>query len=128
MFYTTYPVIEVVILSNLRKLIGERIRMMRKQRGLTQEELGERVQLKYSYIGAAERGARNISLDSLDKIIVALDTDLGAFFNFNDIDVAANNFDKRAVLEIHQQFLENRSMDEIKLIHKITRDILLAKS
>ncbi|NHN29545.1 helix-turn-helix domain-containing protein [Paenibacillus agricola] len=46
-------------MSNLRKLIGERIRITRKQRGLTQEELGERAQLKYSYIGAAERGTRN---------------------------------------------------------------------
>jgi len=115
-------------LGNLRKLIGERVRMIRKQRGFTQEELGERAQLKYSYIGAVERGTRNISLDSLEKIISALNTDLGTFFQFNDVEMASNDFDKKALLEIHQQFLEQRSMDEIKLIHKITRDILLVKN
>lgn len=114
-------------MGSLRKLIGERVRMARKQKGFTQEELGERAQLKYSYIGAVERGTRNISLDSLDKIIAALDMDLGAFFNFNEIDVASNDFDKTAVLEVHKQFLEDRSVDEIKLIHKISRDILLTK-
>lgn len=118
----------MVVLGNLRKLIGERIRMARKQRGFTQEELGERAQLKYSYIGAVERGTRNISLDSLEKILSALDTDLGTFFDFKEIEVTSSDLDKKAVLEIHQQFLEDRSIDEIKLIHKITRDILLAKN
>jgi transcriptional regulator with XRE-family HTH domain len=114
-------------LGNLRKLIGKRIRMIRKERGLSQEKLGELAQLKNSYIGDVERGTRNISLDSLEKIIVALETDLGAFFDFDEIDVSSDDIDKKAVLEIHKQFLEDRKIDEIKLIHKITRDILLEK-
>ncbi|NQX69856.1 helix-turn-helix transcriptional regulator [Paenibacillus alba] len=114
-------------MGNLRKLVGERVRMVRKQRGFSQEKLGELALLKNSYIGDVERGTRNISLDSLDKIITALDMDLGAFFNFDEIDVTSNDFDKTAVLEVHKQFLEDRSVDEIKLIHKISRDILLTK-
>jgi transcriptional regulator with XRE-family HTH domain len=84
-------------------------------------------QLKYSYIGAVERGTRNISLDSLEKIIIALDTDYGVFFDLTGVDVASDYFDKRAVLEVHNQFLRESTIDEIKLIHKISKDILQKK-
>ncbi|MGG1518251.1 helix-turn-helix transcriptional regulator [Paenibacillus oryzisoli] len=114
-------------MGNLRNLIGKQIRMIRKQRGLSQEKLGELAQLKNSYIGDVERGARNISLDSLEKIITALETDLGTFFKFSEIDIASNDVDKQESLEVHTQFLQDRTNDEIKLIHKITRDILNGK-
>lgn len=114
-------------MGNLRNLIGKQIRMIRKQRGLSQEKLGELAQLKNSYIGDVERGARNISLDSLEKIVAALDTDLGAFFKFNEIDITSDDIDKKEALEVHKQFLEDRTIDDIKLIHRITKDILQKK-
>ncbi|TXK83540.1 hypothetical protein [Paenibacillus sp. N3.4] len=36
--------------------------------------------------------------------IAALDTDLGTFFKFNDIEVTSSDFDKQSVLEIDRQF------------------------
>ncbi|MBI4378760.1 MAG: helix-turn-helix domain-containing protein [Nitrospinae bacterium] len=38
---------------------------MRKSRGFTQEELGEKAGLSYKFIGELERGEENVSLDSL---------------------------------------------------------------
>ncbi len=53
-------------------LVGERIRALRKERGWSQEELGEKADLHHTYVGAIERGEKNASIDTLDKIADAL--------------------------------------------------------
>lgn len=45
---------------------------LRKAKGWTQEQLAEAAGLHYSYIGGIERGDRNISLETLEKIITGL--------------------------------------------------------
>ena len=52
--------------------IGERIREFRKQAGLTQKELGERMGVSNVNIGQYERGLRNPRLPQLKKIADAL--------------------------------------------------------
>jgi len=58
-----------------RILLGRRIRMLRLRQELTQEALGERAELNYKYLGAIERGERNLSLKQLLKIAQALRVD-----------------------------------------------------
>lgn len=55
---------------------GQTIRKLRKERGMTQEKLGELSGLHASYIGGMERGERNPSLKSLQKISAALEVSL----------------------------------------------------
>ncbi|MGD6900376.1 helix-turn-helix domain-containing protein [Bacillus infantis] len=49
-------------MADLLKLVGNRIRIVRKGKGLIQEDLAEKCGLQYTYIGELERGERNISL------------------------------------------------------------------
>jgi len=56
--------------------IGRRIREARSKLGLTQEQLGERANLHYSYIGQVERGTKVPSLRTLKRIAGALNVDL----------------------------------------------------
>jgi len=51
---------------------GSKVRYEREAKGLSQESLAERAKLHRTYIGAVERGQRNITLRSADKIAVAL--------------------------------------------------------
>ncbi|WP_411735610.1 helix-turn-helix domain-containing protein [Paenibacillus sp. M2] len=60
-------------MSGLRQLIGTRIRAMRNTKGLTQQKLADIAGLDYRYIGALERGERNFSIDTLEKVLLALD-------------------------------------------------------
>jgi transcriptional regulator with XRE-family HTH domain len=53
-------------------LLGHRIKALRLRQALTQEALGERAGLNYKYLGAIERGERNLSLKQLLKIAQAL--------------------------------------------------------
>ncbi|WP_082484747.1 helix-turn-helix domain-containing protein [Pseudomonas sp. Leaf129] len=49
---------------------------------LSQEKLAEKAGLDRTYISGIERARRNITLDSLDKIITALEVDKKAFFEY----------------------------------------------
>ncbi|ELK41520.1 MULTISPECIES: helix-turn-helix domain-containing protein [Brevibacillus] len=52
--------------------IGQKIRFSREQKGWSQETLSFNSQLHRTYIGAVERGERNISILNLKKIAEAL--------------------------------------------------------
>lgn len=61
---------------HIRKFIGQRLRALRKERGLTQDRLGELSGLSGKFIGEVERGQKSISIDSLYAVAVALRTPL----------------------------------------------------
>ncbi len=62
--------------KHVRKFLGERLRALRKERGLSQERLGQRSRLSGKFIGEVERGEKSISVDSLYHVSVALDIPL----------------------------------------------------
>ena len=53
--------------------IGKKIRNYRKERGMTQEELAEKLDLSINYVGALERAEKNLTLANLINIANALD-------------------------------------------------------
>ena len=63
-------------MSDLRKLLGVRIRDLRKGHGLTQEQLGERAGVSYKFLGEVERGVGNPTVDWLESIALALDVNV----------------------------------------------------
>lgn len=66
----------------LYKKLGERIEKLRKQKGLTQEELAEKSGLHRAYFWDIENG-RNISIKTAYKVAKALDVDLSELFKFD---------------------------------------------
>jgi len=67
-----------------KRLVGAvayAIRHFRKEHDLSQEGLADKAGLDRTYISGVERGVRNITLDSLEMIIDALDVTPYAFFN-----------------------------------------------
>lgn len=68
-------------MSDLKRLIGNRVRILRKEKGLSQEQLGFKAQLHHTYVGAVERGEKNISIDSLERLSEGLGVGLGEILN-----------------------------------------------
>lgn len=65
---------------NAKKSFGCSVKAWRNQRGISQGELAERADLHRTYISDVERGARNISLESITKLAYALTVSVSALF------------------------------------------------
>jgi transcriptional regulator with XRE-family HTH domain len=61
-------------------IFGNRIRALRKARGLSQESFAELAGLDRSYIGGVERGERNISLNNIQKVASGLSLSIAELF------------------------------------------------
>ena len=60
--------------------LGASIAKRRVELGLSQEELATKAQVHRTYISDVERGVRNVSILTLDRIAVALDIPIGGLF------------------------------------------------
>lgn len=69
--------------NSLKAALGKRVYQLRKLNGLTQEALGEKSGLSYKFVGEIERGAVNVSIDSLFKIAQALGIQVSDLFHNN---------------------------------------------
>ena len=58
--------------DEILRLFGERLREIRTERGLTQEQLAEAAGVDRNYIGQIERGERNVALVNIVTIAGAL--------------------------------------------------------
>jgi len=63
---------------------GERVREIRKEKGLSQEELAHKADLHRTYIGMIERAEKNITLLNIEKIANALVIRINDLFNDTD--------------------------------------------
>lgn len=68
-------------MSDVAKIIGQRIRNYRTQKGLSQEKLAELAGCHPTYIGQLERGEKNATLESVEKIASAMDISLSELFD-----------------------------------------------
>ena len=59
-------------MDSLYTSIGRRIRRLRKRRRWTQAELAERADISTSFLGHIERGSRKLSVETLNRIALAL--------------------------------------------------------
>lgn len=67
-------------MSTISAVVGQRIRTYRQKANMTQEDLAEQADLHYTYIGQVERGEKNLTLSSLEKILDALNMSFSDFF------------------------------------------------
>ena len=67
-------------MSEIAKIIRQRIRNYRNEKGLSQEKLAELSGCHPTYIGQVERGEKNATLESIDKIASAMCIPLSKLF------------------------------------------------
>ena len=69
-------------MKTIRKKFGEKVRELRRAKGLSQEELAFRAGIHRNYLGGIERGERNPALDNIAAIAKALGVDLSELVRF----------------------------------------------
>jgi len=70
--------------SELLKKFGDKVREIRKEKGLSQEELGFKCNLHRTYIGMIERAEKNITLINIEKIANALNISVSFLLENDD--------------------------------------------
>jgi CheY-like chemotaxis protein/DNA-binding Xre family transcriptional regulator len=67
-------------IGDLKRLFGTAIKGKRSELGISQEELADRAGLHRTYVSDVERGARNLSLESIEKLAHALELTISGLF------------------------------------------------
>ena len=102
-------------MSAIAKTIGQRIRNYRTKLGLSQEKLAEYAGCHETYIGQVERGEKNATLESIEKIASALGVPLSQLFEkLGETDEK----DKHIPLECYELLL-SKSNEEQELLYRI---------
>ena len=63
---------------------GNRVRELRKEKNLSQEDLSYKADLHRTYIGMIERAEKNITLANIEKIANALGTSIDNLLKFDN--------------------------------------------
>lgn len=109
---------------DLLKLVGERVRTLRKEKNYTQDQLSEKAQIHNRYISDIERGERNITLETLEKVISALEVTPGEIFKFENIESIHERTDKKVLIDSLNSLVYGRKVEEIQLVLRLTKDML----
>ena len=102
-------------MNDIKAILGAKIRKLRKERRLSQEALAEKADLHYTFIGEVERGEKNISLVSLEKLAKALEVTLIELFDLPELKERPDNIKKKLAHEL-KEFDDEKTEALLKLI------------
>ena len=108
-------------MSMLNDLLGEQLKRYRERRKLTQDQLSEISGMTRTRISEIERGIANITIDTLDKLLNALEIDPHELFNFSDVARSLEFQTKEALMYSQQELLKDLSVNEIRFIYNNTK-------
>ena len=111
-------------MSDLAKIVGQRIRNYRTQLGLSQEKLAELSGCHPTYIGQLERGEKNATLESIDKVASSLKISLSKLFE----NLGGESTNERNIPLECYEFLLTKSQEEQEQIIKILIEMDTYKS
>lgn len=103
-------------MNSVTQTVGQRIRSYRLKAGLTQELLAEKAELHHTYIGQVERGEKNLSVTTLEKLLRALDVSFSEFFQYMDVGELPNS---NSIPAKSYELISRRSETEQQQIYEI---------
>lgn len=103
---------------SIKKFLGQRIKEIRKSKGLTQPALAELVNVDSKYISRIETGNSYPSLETLENIAKSLGVDVKELFNMSHLE------DKDKIIEKITHTLKNTTTTNVKIVYQIINDII----
>lgn len=109
-------------MSEIAAIVGKRLRIRRQELGYSQELTSEKAGLHPTYIGQVERGEKNATIESIEKICFALDFPMEDLFNKiiptnSKCDTAQKCYD----------LIMSQSMNDQEKLYIIIKDIIKYK-
>ena len=111
------------IMTTIKKKFGVRLFQLRNAAGITQAKLAEITNLSVDSISRIERGERAPSLESIEKISVALKLNASELLNFDNEEIAALSEIPSDSLELGK-LLKSKRPKQVKKITEIAKIVL----
>lgn len=105
-------------MNNITQAVGARIRIYRQRCGITQEELAEKAEVHHTYIGQVERGEKNLTIVTLEKILSALGISFTDFFEHLDFKESEETTASQCY-----DIINNKTPAQQEKIYKLIRDL-----
>lgn len=104
-------------MDTLQEKLGARIRAFRIVKGYSREELAHLAELNTNHLGRMERGELNFTMNSLEKVMNALDVSPSFLFQFE----ASIPSVQDPLIEKTIAYMKNMSIEEQKYIYKTAK-------
>ena len=98
---------------NIKNSFGARIKEIREQKGLNQEQLSEIIGIESRHLSRIETGKSFTTLENIEKIAKALNVNINTLFTFQ------HKQDKNILISEINNYLEKADNEHIELVHKI---------
>ena len=102
-------------MQTTKKLLGQRIRELRKSRGLSQDQLSELIGIDPKHLSRIEVGRSFPYMETLEAIARALEVEIKDLFEFHHLSKQA------ATLEEITQMLQGANEDKLRQVYKFIR-------
>lgn len=99
-------------MHTISNTLGERIRLLRKKAGMSQEQLALKAEMAPSFVGEIERGIKKPSIESIEKLSNALEISVSELFNYN-LDTYETNiscFEDKILVKLEQCTKNDRDL------------------
>ena len=99
-------------------LMGNRIKELRRKKGLSQEQLSEKAEITPNYLSRVERGTENPTLNMLIRLANALDVEMWEMFDFGH---KVSRKDLKATLA---KIAGEADEEQLRLVVKVLRAVI----
>lgn len=108
---------------DLTKRVGMNIRAIRKSQNLTIDQLSEKCDFQSPYLSDVERGERNITLQTLSKILDALNIDAGKVLIPNHIEEIESSMVREELIQLILNVLEDKNEEDLRMLLNVSNEI-----
>ncbi|HEL1986407.1 MULTISPECIES: helix-turn-helix domain-containing protein [Streptococcus] len=106
--------------NSLKEFVAKQIRHLRLKKGMTQEALAEKAELGFNYIYRLESKELNVKIDTIEKIIHALNVDVSTFFN---VETQEREVEFTKLIEDIENLPKEKREPTIKALRDIVKQI-----
>ena len=107
---------------NIKKELGVRIRTLRKRNGLTQEEMADKCDLHWTYIGGLERGERNPTLTTMQRVSAGLGVGLNQLIDARSFPRPPSPEESKEACLL--RLIRKKGGDSVDLATKVIREVV----
>ena len=109
-------------MSKIATIVGHRLRLRRQELGYSQEMTAEKAGLHPTYIGQVERGEKNATIESIEKICKALNFPLEDLFY-----KIVTSDDNRDTAQKCYDLIVSQPINEQQMLYILIKDIIQYK-